>query len=166
MATAAGLSSGPIGLGRRVVEWGVLFAVLVTLLVAFLQKSLEVQAQAEVAAVRTTLAALRTAITLQYIQSKAQPGDFVVRSQRNPFTLLQQVPATYQGELGVAQAGVGSPGWYFDPECICILYATSEGWFLSGDQAGAVLVFRVVSSDGPAQLIGRELQLLRGQRVD
>jgi hypothetical protein len=109
---------------------------------------------------------LRTAMTLEHIRAKTQPGVAVATSQRNPFTLLQQTPATYLGEVDLAQAAAGTPGWSFDPKCNCVVYATSEGRLVTDDRAGAVLVFRVVSSDGPAQLIGRELPLLRGQRVD
>ena len=147
-------------------EWGLLSAVLLLLLVVFLQKTLEVQGHAEVAAVRTTLAALRTAMTLEHIRSSHQTTASVAAAQRNPFNLLQQKPGNYQGEIGLAQAVAASPGWYFDQPCNCVGYATSNRRLLPDNMANRVLVFRVVLSAGPAQLVAMDFYSLQGQRVD
>ena len=166
MAAALGQLSGPVGAGRRIVEWGILAALAVILLVAFLHKSLQVQAQAEVAAVRTTLAALRTALVLEHIRAKTTPGAVVANLQHNPFVLLQQVPGNYRGQQDLAQALAGAPGWYFDSACGCVGYVAAEALSPSENQSARVLSFRVLRSDGPTQLVAVDRYVLHGQAVD
>ena len=151
------LYRGPVAGGRRLIEWAIVAAVLTLFALLFLHKSLDVQAQAELAAVRTNLAALRTAMVLEYIGQKASPPRVVVNSQRNPFFLLQQLPGNYQGENDVARLAATGPGWYFDPACDCVAYVPADARFVSESGVSELLLFQLVRSGGPTrlQVLGR-----------
>ncbi len=152
MAQALALHRGPAEGGRRLIEWAIVAAVLAVFAVLFLYKSLDVQAQAEVAAVRTNLAALRTAMVLEHIGTKTASPQMVVNLQRNPFLRLQQLPGNYRGENAVARIAGTGPGWYFDPACDCVAYLTANARFASETGASDLLLFRVDRSAGPTRL--------------
>ena len=166
MATAHALQRGPVGGTRRLIEWTVVAAVLTVVALLFLQKSLDVQAQAELAAVRSNLAALRTAMVLEYIGNKASPPRIVVNSQRNPFLLLQQLPGNYQGESDVSRRAAAGPGWYFDPTCDCLAYVEAHTRFASESGASHLLLFQLVRSDGPTRLQALGRYSLLGQTIE
>ena len=166
MAAALGHGSSPVDAGRRLIVWGILSALVGVLVFAFLQKSRDVQEQAEVAAVRTTLAALRTSLTIEHIRARTATGNSVANSRQNPFTVLQQLPGNYRGELDLVQALAGPPGWYFDSGCRCVGYLPAQFGPPSENLAARVMLFQVVPSDGPTQLVAVERYSLHGQPVD
>ena len=153
-------------MSRRVVEWGLLGAAILLLVIVFLRQARLVQDQAELAAVRTTLAALRIAAVLQHIQAvagKSDGGD--VRTLQNPFAALQIPPPNYLGELDVQRLPEDISGWFFDPACRCVGYARAQTrWFPVSDGA-QLLLFQVRAGTGPLQLFAMEDYLWRGEPV-
>jgi hypothetical protein len=138
--------------------------VLVVLL-TFMHQAQQVQGQAELAAIKRTLGALRTAAVMDDLQSRVRgrSGPPVT----NPFDLLQPRPDNYLGPLDAAQAVAARPGsWWFDPQCGCVVYAPLETRWLAGTADGAGLRFRVVTGEGPLQLAALTTYRWQGQRVD
>jgi len=140
------------GLGRRLVEWGLLCGVILALALWFLRESRLVQGQAELAAIRSTVAALRTAMVLDHLRARsgnASPG--VALAPQNPFDLLERTPPNYRGVMPLAAAASVGPGaWFFDPQCPCVAYApvAAQDW-VSGGEGSPVIGFRLVAGDGP-----------------
>ena len=153
-------------MSRRVVEWGLLGAAILLLIIVFLRQARLVQDQAELATVRTTLAAMRTAAVLQHIQGSAGKSDSsTARAQQNPFAALQNPPLNYLGELDVRRLPEDITGWFFDPACRCVGYARAQTrWFPISD-GWQLLLFQVRGGSGPLQLFAMEDYLWRGELV-
>jgi len=153
-------------LNLRLVEWS-LVAILITVLVlVFLRQVRVVQGQAELAAVRTTLGALRTAFVIQHLHERASAmqGGSVAAVQRNPFELLQSRPSNYFGETRTANAAVVPPGhWVFDIECGCIGYLPADSEKFDSPSGDAWAWYRVDERSGPLQLTAKEAYMWQGQ---
>ena len=146
-------------------EWGLLALLILALVLLFLHKAQQVQGQAELATIKTTLGALRTAAIMDDLQAKARGR--AGATQVNPFELLQVRPVNYQGALSPLQAtGVREGSWWFDLDRGCVTYAPLEPRWLTGHSGGAVLRFRVIAGGGPLQLEALEPYLWQGMRVD
>ncbi len=109
---------------RRLMEWCLLMLVVVLVVVGLNQQFRVVRGQGELAAIKTTLGALRTALVIDHL--KAALADRLAKSSAtpvNPFLLLSRVPVNYVGELQHLQ-GQPVPGgsWVFDPYCRCVGY--------------------------------------------
>ena len=149
----------------RFFEWGLMAGLVLVVLLTFMHQAQQVQGQAELAAIKRTLGALRTAAVMDDLQARLHgrsgpPG-------ANPFDLLQLRPENYLGPLGAAQAATVRPGsWWFDPQCSCVVYAPLETRWLAGSTGGTWLRFRVVTGEGPLQLAALGTYLWQGQRVD
>lgn len=142
-------------------------AVVLVLVLLFLQEGRKVQAQAELAAVQTTLGALRMAAVVQDLQAQAA-GRSVPTGEvpANPFELLQSRPANYVGVLDAVQALTARPGsWYFEPGCGCVVYLPLEPRWLDVPSGATALRFRVRGGAGPMQLVALEPYLWQGRRV-
>ncbi len=145
----------PAQFSRRVVEWGILGFAILLLVVVFLRQARQVQAQAELAAVQTTLAALRTAAVMDHIQTTAGrvvSGRSVAQVQHNPFMLLQSPPPNYIGEHDLRALPENLSGWFFDPACRCVGYAPLQSQVLRAANGSPLLLFQVSSAPGPLQL--------------
>lgn len=166
MATLAVPRPAPLRMSRRVLEWGLLGAAILLLVVVFLRQARLVQDQAERAAVRTTLAAMRTAAVLQHIQASTGKSDgSAVQPLQNPFATLQSLPLNYLGELDVRRLPEDMTGWFFDPACRCVGYARAQTvWFPMSD-AAQLLLFQVRGGSGPLQLFAMDDYLWRGELV-
>ena len=109
---------------RRLLEWCLLMLVVVLVVVGLNQQFRVVRGQGELAAIKTTLGALRTALVIDHM--KAALADRLSKASAtpvNPFLLLSHVPATYAGELQHLQGQpVPSGSWVFDPYCRCVGY--------------------------------------------
>lgn len=149
-------------------EWGLLGAVILVLLLVFLQQAQRVQGQAERAAIQSVLGALRTAAVLQDLQRRAAGApDTAPQRVPDPFELLQQPPSNYRGRLDTAQAMATAPGsWFFDPACGCIGYVPREPRWLERPSGAALLRFRVLQPGGPLQLKALESYVWQGVALD
>lgn|GEM_PF-1576637 len=172
MALSVPVAAASVGPRRRLVEWGLMALLVLSLVVLFLHQTRDVQAQAEGAAVKRTLAGLRTAMTLDYLRVQAGgqvhgTATSVAVSQRNPFELLDRVPTGYVGEKHWDVAASIKPGsWFFDRACPCVGYlpAGPPGQF-SAEPLG-LLQFRLVSGSGPIQLVADRQYLWQGQPLE
>ena len=169
VATAA-VSTGsrpPVSQWRRGTEWGLLTVVILALVAMFLTEGRRVQGQAELAAVKSTLGAMRTAAVLQDLQARAagrMPG---VQPGANPFELLQTLPGNYLGVLRGVQVVSGRPGsWFYDRDCDCVGYIALEPRWLESPAGDGVLRFRVRRGTGPLQLDALAPYRWQGRPVD
>ena len=109
MSTLQRTASAPDSwLTRRAMEWMLVLALVLILMGIFIRQVRVVQAQAEVAAVKSTLGALRMALVLDFVHINTPRGGaaespkttlsnsgIVTSAQHNPFLRLAQVPANY-----------------------------------------------------------------------
>jgi hypothetical protein len=152
----------------RTFEWAVL-VVLVVVAIGFMrQQSRALQAQAEVAAVQSTLGSLRTALVIAHLQRVVQlEKGVVVDLQQNPFKILRAVPSNYAGEVvrsDITRVVAGS--WVFDKECVCIGYVPMSPESLELKTEPAVLWYQLSGAPGPLQITATEPYVWLGQQVN
>lgn len=148
---------------RRAAEWSILLVVVLLLMGVFMQQVRSVQGQGELAAIKTTLGALRTALVIDHLQSMVAGGDRAATPpQRNPFLLLSHAPTNYAGVLGTLKADAVLPGsWVFDTYCNCIGYVPLYPHALEHAGDAPMLWFRISAPPGP--LLIAPLQAYRWQ---
>jgi hypothetical protein len=135
----------------RVLERGLVFGVLVLVLVVLDSRMQALQAEVEVAAVRSTLGALRTALVLDHLQRQLHPQN--TPQERNPFLLLAQIPANYAGPQTPQTVPGEQPGmWLFDASCQCVGYTPAYAQWQSTSGRAGVVWFRVSAPPGPLQI--------------
>ena len=78
---------------RRIIEWVLLFFVVLGIVGALGYKLREVQGQAEFAAVQYTLGSVRTAMILEHLRLKLHTEE--KPRLRNPFELLEIAPHNF-----------------------------------------------------------------------
>lgn len=152
----------------RVANWSLMAVLIVVLVGVFVRQSRVVQGQAELAAVRSTLGALRTAFVIDHLKKHlASSRSSVEFVQRNPFELLQSHPVNYAGEMSQLQA-LGAPGgsWVFDPNCVCVGYVPTNSTWLEGTSDGFMVWYRVSGAPGPLQLNAKERYLWQEQLIN
>lgn len=149
----------------RLVEWSLLAGVIVVLALVFARQVRVLQGQAELAAVKTTLGALRTALVIDHVQKNVVAGNSsMALVQRNPFELLQRRPVNYFGEMTVAQAVAAPAGsWVFDPVCTCVGYAPIDAQWFDSPSGDAMAWYQVSGAPGPLQLTAKEAYVWQGQ---
>lgn len=157
--------------GSRLPEWSILLAIVTVLALWLAQQTRAVQAQGELAAVRSTLGALRTALVLGHLRAALDDRPTGVsadqRQQLNPFMHLVRPPVNYLGEL-VRQdnAPLAAGTWVFDPVCTCVGYTPlNTDWFGSASGSGMAW-FDVQRDAGIAQLKAREPYAWRGELLE
>lgn len=164
-----------LSLSRRMVEWSLVGAVVTGLtavdVVVTGKKSREVDGMAEAAAVKNSLAGLRTAFVLHYLakQVSATGANDPSRSavQRNPFDLLEAYPSNYAGVMRESQAAQLQPGkWIFDPVCVCVGYLPLLPEWLSSASGDRMAWFAVSAPPEPFMLTKRESYLWQGSPLD
>jgi len=150
------------------VEWGILLVLLLVLVGVFGRQIRMVQGQAELAAVQTTLGALRTAFVLEHIkQTVAGHAKTVAAPQRNPFLLLESVPPNYVGERAVLQLESTAQGsWVFDPVCSCVGYVLRYPQWLDSPADLPALWFSVAGSSAPLSISAMQTYMWQGQVVN
>lgn len=158
----------PVRFSSRVVEWGLLVLVLLVVALMFLRQVRLVQGQAEVAAVKTTLAALRTAMVVDHIRAQvAGAQGAVAATQRNPFFLLQSPPLNYLGEMAQEAAASAAAGsWVYAIDCACVGYLPIDAQQLFSPDGTSVVWYRVGKGPGPRQLDATQAYTLQGQRLE
>ena len=143
-------SAGTSGV-RRLVERGLVCGVIVLVIAALDSRIRALQAQAEVAALRSTLGALRTALVLDHMQWQLRPQNKAI--ERNPFLLLEQIPANYAGTPTQQGALEGLPGqWVFDPVCACVGYTPAHAQWTADAGPVTAVWFHTSAAPGPLQL--------------
>lgn len=131
----------------------------------------ELRGQAELAQIKGTLGALRTALVVAHLASnvastRPQEGS-VVQAQRNPFATLQQFPPNYAGLAGPeALAALPGGSWVFDPACSCVGYRPTELEWLEAPTGAVSMWFRVGSTGGPLQITAQQPYVWMGQPVN
>lgn len=150
------------------VEWSILLLVVLVLMGVFGRQVRVVQGQGELAAIKSTLAALRMALVIDHLQQSVQtPGAGVAAQQRNPFLLLKGLPANYAGEVGLQQIDAVAPGsWVFDADCGCIGYRPLYPQWLESPVNTQAVWFKVGAASGPAQITAMQVFVWQGQVVD
>jgi hypothetical protein len=153
---------------RRMVEWGILVVLVLVLLGAFERQLRVVQGQAELAAVQSTLGALRTAFVLEHLQQAvAAHAPSVAVPQRNPFLLLKSLPANYAGQFGMRNAYAAASGsWVFDPDCVCIGYLPLYPQWLQSPPDTSTMWWRASAPPGPMFLTPLHPYVWQGQSLN
>ncbi len=149
------------------VEWSVVAALILILAVVFMHKVRAVQRQAELAAVHSTLGALRTALVFQHLQSQTQHASkaaVVAVTQHNPFELLARRPGNYWGEVASTNALVIPPGsWVFDSKCVCMGYLPQDATEFDSASGDSMAWFHVsATAAGLLQITPREAYVWQG----
>lgn len=155
-------------LTRRAAEWSILLLLALALIGVFGQQFRSVQGQGELAAIQSTLGALRTALVIDHLQSAVAGNKAVVPPQRNPFLVLGRLPSNYAGVLGaVTKAGAIPPGnWVFDAYCNCIGYEPLYAYALEEAGDAPMLWFRVSAPPGPLQIAPMQAYRWQGQVIN
>lgn len=146
---------------RHLTEWLALTVLLLALMTAFVHYSHFVRGQAELAAIKTTVGALRTALVVEHLrQHVAGTGSASTQLSAafNPFDLLQQKPAGYEGLVQRQGAGANvAPGsWVYDAQCPCVGYRPMDDQWFESPVDDAVLWFEVTGMPGVLQLVTKE----------
>jgi hypothetical protein len=152
----------------RLLEWSVLAGVIIVLGLAFVRQVRVVQGQAELAAVKSTLGALRTAFVIDYSRKQMTVGVSDPTSpQPNPFELLERHPLNYRGVMSAAEAvKASSGGWMFDPVCICVGYLPLDEQWFDSPHGDLIAWYQVSDTPGPLQLTVKALYVWQGQGMN
>ena len=162
----------------RLVEWSLVAALIIALLLAFAYYANRVRGQGELAAIRLTVGALRSTLAIENLRQKvplAAPS--AAANPDNPFDLLRQRPGNYRGEApdALSASVLATPGnWVFERTCICIAYRPLDTHWLESPSGDVLLWFYVLSpqekkqtsNQGPLQLVAREAYRWQGQLID
>jgi hypothetical protein len=149
----------------RVLEWGALLAVVLALAFLFFRQVRVVQGQAELAGIKSTLGALRTAFVLGHLkQAVSVSSADATQAQRNPFLLLERLPSNYAGE---ASAGVDDSqptgSWMFDPRCVCVAYIPQNPEWL--ELPASALWFRIETGTSPFRIEPSQVYVWQGEPI-
>jgi len=160
--------AAPTRLARRLLEWSLLAILVLFVVMVFLRQTFVVRGQAELAAVKTTVAALRTAMALHQLEMQvAGRKPVVATQQQNPFLLLQRKPLNYVGETDltpVRDLPLGS--WIFSPACRCVGYLPTDESWLSAPNGTGIIWYRVSAPAEPPQLVAVQSYRWQGQPLD
>lgn len=159
--------AAPLWRGRWL-EWSLVAAVILGLTWAYAYQLGRVRAQGELAAVKSTLGALRMALVIDYVRQKAgSNGLSVATTQRNPFELLQRRPANYLGEMSRAKAASAPAGsWVFAADCACVGYVPLHAQWFQSPSGDALAWFAVRGAPGPFEIVAQESYVLQNQLLD
>jgi len=151
----------------RLTEWSLVAGVIVVLVLVSGRQMRVMQVQSELATVKSTLGALRTAFVIDYLHKNVAAGPNVVVTQRNPFELLQRRPANYAGEVHFSSAEAATAGtWIFDTNCTCVGYMPIYDQGFDSPSGDSMLWFRVTVAAGPLQLSAKETYVWQGQALN
>lgn len=152
---------------RRVVEWSIVAAVLISLVWALEHQVRVVRGQGERVAVRSTLGALRAALVIEQLLGQVRAGGATAAATKNPFNLLQVVPPNYAGELVQRDIFSVPPGsWVYDPECGCVGYRLLYPQWLEPEQTADAIWLRVGGTGGEPRLVPMADYRWLGQRLN
>ena len=160
--------AAPTRLGRRIIEWSLLAILVLVVLTVFMRQSFVVRGQAELAAVKTTIAALRTAMALHQLAVQvAGQKPVVALQQQNPFVLLERKPLNYVGEADLTSIQNAPPGsWIFNAVCRCVGYLPTDQSWVSAPNGAGIIWFRVSAPADSPQLLAAQPYRWQGQPLD
>jgi hypothetical protein len=152
----------------RVVEWSLVATVIGVVALVLSQQSRVVRGQGELAAVKSTLGALRTALVIDFVRQKARSdGPGVAMTQRNPFELLQRRPRNYLGEMARSKAVFAPAGsWVFDVDCECVGYVPVHGEWFNSPSGDVMAWYDVRGAPGPLEMVAKEVYVWQNQVMD
>jgi len=155
---------------RLPVEWLALAMLLVILMMTFLRYAREVHGQTELAAIRSTVGALRTSLVVEHLRQqvggKVDAGQTSARPI-NPFDYVGKLPAGYVGELPQADAHrVPAGSWVYAPDCACVGYRPIDDTWLEATSSDGWVWFALTRRDAVLQLHTKENYRWRGETVD
>jgi hypothetical protein len=150
------------------VEWLLMVALVSVLMVFFVHFAQQTKGQAELAAIKSTVGALRTAFVIDHIQQQARlASGQAAQSHLNPFDLVQQRPSNYRGKMDAVRVADVPPGsWIFVPSCSCVGYRPLDDQWLNSPSGDPLIWFKVVGAPGVLQLVPREKYLWGNYFVD
>ena len=128
------------------------------LIVVFGQQVRQLQGRGELAAFKTTLGALRSALVIEHLQQSASGARLPVAPlQRNPFELLERRPVNFVGQARQRDDLALAPGsWVFDPVCVCVGYLPIYPQWVDSASGDPMLWFRISAPPPPFQLSAKE----------
>jgi hypothetical protein len=139
----------------RMLEWSLVATLTLASFGALWRDWKNVQGRVELAAIQSTVGALRTAFALDYVERAVRtPAGQPALAQVNPFLILKAVPVNYAGELRMGSIDTVPAGsWVFDAECVCVGYSVLYPQWLAPSPDGPTVWFRVSGpAGGPLQL--------------
>lgn len=149
-----------------------LVLLVLVLATVFVRQVRQVRGQAELAQIKRTLGALRTALVVAHLEAvvagnRSNAGPAAALAQRNPFLALAALPINYAG-LADSKALAVLPGgsWVFDPACACIGYQPMEIDRLEAPQGAQALWFQVSQQPGPLRISPQSSYVWMNQVVD
>ncbi len=150
------------------IEWSLAAGLIVALALVFAYKVRVVRGQAELATVRSTLGALRTALVIDHLHTSVSSSNAaVVSAQRNPFELLQRRPINYVGAKSATEAASAPVGsWVFDPACVCVGYLPRYAEWFDSPSGDLMAWYQVTGAPGPLQLTAKEAYVWQGQAMN
>lgn len=153
---------------RALIEWGLVGVVLAVLALTFVHHARAVSDQLEVASVKTTVAALRTALALHHVgRVGAGAQDDAALIEQGPFGLLQQRPVNFAGAVRHARTAVLAQGsWVYDPDCACVGYTPQGNQWRFGSEPPATIWFQFVAGQAAPRLQPMGRYVMRGQPIE
>lgn len=143
----------------RLIEWSIVALILVALVGLYTRQTRDMRGQTELAAVRSTLGALRTALVIDHLRKTVAGVQANKGGARNPFELLQQHPQNYwDASAGRGQAKAPPGHWVFDGACDCVGYVPSDPRWLDHFNDEGIVWFKVTGDGrtGPLELTAKE----------
>ncbi|HWW70340.1 MAG TPA: type II secretion system protein [Duganella sp.] len=111
--------------GASLLEFAVVVVIVGILTTVLLQRLLHYQGEADAAAMRLTVANLRTALEIKVAYGKLPGGttDLTMLAEQNPFDWLKDKPANYVGEyFSPSDTDIGEGNWVFDRSDKSVIY--------------------------------------------
>ncbi|HWW69816.1 MAG TPA: type II secretion system protein [Duganella sp.] len=111
--------------GASLLEFAVVVVIVGILTTVLLHRIRHYQGEAEVAAVRMTVANVRAALEIKVAHGKLPGGmiDLTILAEQNPFDWLKDKPSNYAGEyFSPSDADIGAGNWCFDRTDKSVIY--------------------------------------------
>jgi type II secretory pathway pseudopilin PulG len=120
--------------GASLLEFALTIVIVGILATVLLQRLLHYQREASEAAMRMTVANVRTALEIKVAHGKLPGGmmDLTMLAEQNPFDWLKDKPVNYAGEyFSPSDEDIGEGNWYFDRSDKSVTYLLNiRGGFL------------------------------------
>lgn len=168
MAKARGDGGSDSFWSRRMLEWAIVGCLVLVVVLALVRQTHIVKGQAELAAVRSVLAGLRTALVLEHLKRAVAVGEVISPEvSSNPFELLQNRMPNYLGGLTAQQVERLPPGhWLFDRDCACLAYRALDSAWLANPDGSDLAWFTVSPPPGARQITARAAYRWREQALE